>query len=60
MSVTTTDRQRLLPFDQAADAREQRRLDRIERLLGKAPKQLTTGAKMFDYHEATKIARGER
>jgi hypothetical protein len=61
---TNKPRQRLLPFDQPhTDAKEQARRERCQRLLaglGQPPEKLTTGAKMFDYAEATKIARGQQ
>jgi len=47
------NKQRNLPFD---GNREQDRLDRIERLLGKIPK-VKTATKFFDYDEATQAAR---
>ena len=54
----STDRQKQLPFD---GEREARRQERIEKLLGRLgqPEKLTTGAKMFDYTEATAIAKAD-
>ena len=52
-----TTRQKLFAFD---GSKEQRRQERVERLLRIAPERITTGAKWFDYLEASKIAQGER
>ncbi len=54
-------RQRLIPFDEAYTRARETRAERCQRLLSKAPKQLTTAARLFDeaaYREATAIARG--
>jgi hypothetical protein len=45
-----------LRFQGSNPSKEQERRARIERLLGTTPK-LTTAAKLFDYHEASRIAR---
>ena len=57
--MSTNQRQKLLRFD---GEKEARRLERVERLLGRLgqpPETITTGAKMFDYAEASKVAEAD-
>ena len=56
---TTNQHQRRLQFD---GPREARRLERVERLLGRLgqpPEKITTAAHMFNYERATAIAKAD-
>ncbi len=58
MTTTKPKRQRLLPFDHQ-DAREQRRLERCQRILAGIPRGVVKPASEFDYAAASRIARGK-
>ena len=50
-------RQQLLPFEGDKEADRRERCERLLSRLGQPPEKLATAARMFDYEEATAIAR---
>ena len=52
-------RQKLLAFDGPKETKRQQRCQRLLARLGQPPETITTGARMFDYAEATKIANAD-
>lgn len=53
MAQTPTMTQRLLKFE---SDKETKRLERVQRMMSLDPKRITSGAKLFDYSETSRIA----